>query len=220
MPRYLITFLLCVFSLSAFAQVVAIETDDSKSEIFYKWVANSITVAAQGCSAKGIIIECDNGKVENKGDGHYTIAPDTLGECNLVIKKKVGKAIHTIYKKRYKVCELPNPDAFYAGKKGGSLSVAVARNQIAPSASSTGEYGCGKFQIDSCTVIIVRNEKVVFSQVLYNPDGVRFTDERTVEAFFKTLIDGDKLIFAGITCKGPDRKSRHLQAMEFTLIMP
>ena len=220
MPRCLFTFLLCVLSLSAFAQIVAIETDDSKSEIFYKWVANSITVVAQNCSAKEIIIVCDNGKVENKGGGHYTIAPDTLGECNLVIKKEVGKAIHTIYKKHYKVCELPNPDAFFAGKKGGTLSVAVARNQIAPSASGTGEYGCGKFQIDSCVVIVLRNEKVVFSQALHNPNGVRFSDDRSLEDFFKTLIAGDKLIFAGITCKGPDRKPRHLHAMEFTLISP
>ena len=116
----------------------------------------------------------------------------------------------------FRVKQIPDPVITLNGKKSGSkLPAAFACLQIAPAAVLLDfDFDC-KFNIDSFTIIIIKDRQMSLMRNLHNPYGARFTDDPDVAQAMKLLRPGDKLLLTDITCKGPDGKERHLQPVEF-----
>jgi len=81
MPRSLFTLLLCVLSLSAFAQVVAIQNEREHS--LYPCIDNPIIVAVSNIRPSKIIVTTDNGTITNGIPGQYILNARNVGNANI-----------------------------------------------------------------------------------------------------------------------------------------
>ena len=191
----------------------------NKGDIIYAGVDNTLTIVVAKSKPGSVSITTDNGKISGAYPD-YEFVPEKTGKAELTIKWKTAKGKNDTFTKYFYAKECPNPTPYFAHKTGGELASSIARVQIAPSTIifGGGDYGCANYVIDSFTIIVIRDEKVAYIKSLYNPHGVRFSDDDGTANFIKTLRNNDRLLFTGISCKGADSKSRHLQPMEFTLL--
>lgn len=220
MKQVICILLFGAFSAVVYGQEVAIENEGGST--FFLGVRNRIVVAVSGYPAGSIVVASTNGEVkddENGRKGHYTYSPLEKLNTEIIVQRKTRKGLVTVARKPFMVEEIPNPVATFAGKKSGNIYAAIARVQIAPAAVF--EYywlaGCAHFQIISFTFIVIRNDRNIFIKSLKNDNGVRFRDDRATQKIITKLKAGDKLLFSGIECIGPDKKVRRLAPMEFTL---
>ena len=200
MPRYLITFLLCVFSLSAFAQKIAIETEYDRHEV-YSCVENSINIVVQGHKPKSFFITTDNGIIrqdDNNSRRYYYLMPRKPGLAKIYVKeKKKSGLVRIIDSVSCRVKRMPLSQARIFNKTGGECTKTLVCNfLIAPSAVVE---CCGfdaKFSITGFTITVYRNEKEIFTRKIIDLKGARV--DSVTKVFFYTLQDKDSLIFTDI----------------------
>ena len=210
--------LFSLFAPPAYCQVVAIQND--RGNTLYLGIENPLTIVVEKVPLNAITISATNGKIIGGEKGHYSIIPDSLGKVEIEVNKITAKGSVKIYAEYFRVINIPDPIPHFTSqyKSGGYINASVARVQLAPFAGGSDHFGCGKFTIDSVTVIVIRNGKLVCCNSLHNHHGVRFSDDETTQKIMETLMGGDKLLFTGITCYGPDGKTRRLTPMDFTIV--
>ncbi len=218
--KYALTYiLLCLFPATAFCQVqvgAAIQNDHQK--IFYKGVGNPLTVAAEGCKLKDIIVSTDNGHVDldsSGGMGHYYAWPIKEGKAIIYVKRKLPHGrIKTIDSVLFVVkSSLLIPHRNLSGSSGGHMSQSLLLAQIAP-----GAYYyevCARASIISFTVEVYRKDRILFKRTLSNPNGTRI--DSVTRDFFHWLKNNDEVIFKDITTMGLSRVPQVIEPMEFTI---
>ena len=186
--------------------------------ILYLGLDNPITVAAFDIKLNSVSLATSNGTVTGE-KGHYYIRPETLGTADLAVwtkaakgKKKVGGAV-------FRVKSIPDPIVKLDNKTGGNISKQITGHLIAPYASFSVLGYCATFQIDSFTLIIMRDRKLLVMKDIYHTDGdaARFSDDSEAQATMAQLNAGDNLILCNITCHGYDKTFRHLQPVEYMI---
>ncbi len=211
--KTLTTFLFAsMFAGASYGQVVAIQVDKESSG--YLRIENPLTIAVEKCSSRRIVVSTDNGKISGY-HGHYVIVPDHVGMADITVQKKtLLRKLKTVGHGYFRVKRMPVAVSLN-GQKDGNMSKQVACDVIAPAAVIE---CCGfdaKCIIDSFTVTVKRNDKVVFHKELHDSTGTRIDNE--TRGFFKTMHDKDKLLITGITYKDIDGTSMPAAALEFTI---
>ena len=70
-----------------------------------------------------------------------------------------------------------------------------------------------RFVVSGYTAAIQRDNKVVFEQSVFGP----YFKEQLKEALTK-IQHGDMVTFSNIKCIGPDKRTRAMQNMEFSIV--
>ncbi len=186
----------------------------TKENILYIGIANPIDIGTSKYSCKEISLATNNGIVETTDDPcSYLISPDKIGKAEISVVEKKGNR-KVIGRAIFRVKAIPGPDVMLAGRtSGGEIGKSELKVQIALAAVLNGFDFDARFRIDSYTVIILRNEKVLFVRRCETP---RFPSE--VTQAFQTVQKNDKVVFAAVCCTAPDNKMRKLQPAEFTVV--
>ncbi len=215
--KYTLTYLLLsLLPATAYCQVgVAIQNDHQ--EIFYIGLGNPLTVAAEGCKLKDILVTTDNGEIRADSfrySGHYTAWPEKEGRAIIYVKKKLSNGkLKTLDSVLFTVKQFPLPYAHLSASTCGNISQSVLLAQIAPYAV-TYEI-CWNFIITSFTIVIYRNNREIFRRTTANPQRARI--DQATKDFFHRLKNKDKVIFKDITILSFYQQSRTLEPMEFTI---
>ncbi len=205
---FLVGFLLAA---PAYCQVVAIQND--MRNVITLGLENPLTVAVEKCPSRSISLTTNNGIITGD-NGHYLITPKHFGVAMITINKKTWRGLKVIDSMYFRVKRV-EVSVTFGGHKGGQMSKEYVCLQIAPVATIEGFPIDAKCTIDSFTVIVKRNDNIIFSKDLHNASGTRIDKE--TRAFFKTTQDKDKLIITNLTYKDIDGVSIHVPPMEFII---
>ena len=212
MPRYLFTCLLCVFSLSAIAQVVAVQVD--KENILYTCVYNTITVAVSNVPATQIVVKIDSGSVEYADPGHYIVRTNKVGTATIYISRKTPKGLKLVGSMVFRVKRTPLPGVSLNGKRKGDISKSAICSSFAPSAIMGGDIE-GYWPIKVCTVSVFRDKEQIFTRRLHGENDSRI--DSTTNDFFTTLENGDSVVFNNFIVKDCCGERTDVNSLEFTI---
>lgn len=212
--RQTLCFLLALqISMQTAAQVVAIQND--KQNKFYIGIANYITVVVAQCPYDSVQVVCKNGVLTRINSNRYEVVVDSPGLVFIEVSRKKDQGYELLDTRRYKAEYLPAPTPIYAHRSGGKMPLAEMDEGYILIAKQleTDRAAKMRYVIDSFTLMVVRNDKMIFLR--RQPGGIKMDD--TTLAFLKTLQVNDKLMFTGITCKGPDKRLYNLHALELIM---
>ncbi len=216
MPRYLFTLLLCVFSLSAFAQIVAIQND--KQNILYTCIDNPITVAVSNVRPTDIILTIDSGSVlkdEYAKPGHYNINTRKIGGVVIYVSKKTKQGIKLIDSVYFRVKRFPHPEMNLMGKTNGKISKSALCMTISPRADVVNFDIDAKMPVKEFTINVYRNTKQIFTRNLRNEKGARI--DSLTNDFFTTLENGDSVVFNNFIVADCSGERTDVNSLEFTI---
>lgn len=204
-----------LLSLPAICQVVAIQPD--KMNVLYLCIANPLTIAVENTASSSIIVTTDNGeiRVDSFRKGGYTAWPAHSGVATIYVKKKTKKGIKVIGEEKFRVKKIPVSEPRFAGKKGGELSKAMVKVQIAPIAFIENFDFDARFRITDFTVIVMRRKKELYRKSIHDMNGARLDEE--TRSFFYKLRNGDRLLFTDIKVEDCEHVPRETTDMEFTI---
>jgi hypothetical protein len=203
-----------LLTCSSKAQLIA----NDGMNIVYRNLPNAMTIADPGYTCKSLIVEASSGKLQkDEGmDCHYIYTPDTARFIAFKISVKTKKGFKTIGGGRFRVWDLPNPEARVASKSDGTVQINILKAQegmiarMKPLISTT---LCADFKIDNFNYAIIRNEKVIA-----NGKNSGNVFDKTIRMYFSSIEDNDTILFYNIYCKGPDGISRKLESFELTAV--
>jgi len=199
-------------SLPAFCQVVAVEND--QQNVFYRGYPNPITIAVENSPSSSIEVTTDNGEISKNGNGRYTITPKRIGNVTISIYRQSTKERKLIDQKEFRVKWYPLTLSL-GGSTGREIPALSAYLAIAPSASIYMTDVDTKALITKFTVLVKRNGQEVFHRQIQDPHGARV--DSLTHHFFKTLENGDQLLFTNVICKEMDGFDHDLGQLEFTI---
>ncbi len=204
--RYIASIVLLIIMWSvSFGQPSLVLT--SRVNTVFIGINNYLYLASDKLPCKKIILETDNGNIE-QGDiaCQYLIRPKAEGATTVYIKQ--GNKVLNTYK--FRASYIPDPIGKVAGISTGVVKKSILLPQVGVIAYSN--MSCGPFAVTSFSVLLSRNGAPVFYR---DCKGAKF-DEETLN-MFKTVQNGDNLVFYHIVATGPDKKERHISAVDLTI---
>jgi hypothetical protein len=117
-----------------------------------------------------------------------------------------------------RVKRIPDPIPKLAGNKGGSMPAPLFRVQIAPAAVLEGFDFEARFQIVSFTFGMYpkgRDYQGPFN--VENRAGARLTENAEIKKAMQSAKAGDRVFIESIKAVGPDKQTRTLAPLVFTL---
>jgi gliding motility-associated protein GldM len=177
-----------------------------KMNIFYRGVSNPVEIAVPGVSTDKISATVTNGTI-SKANGGWEIKPGDKSETVvtvLVNNKKVTE-------KTFRVKDVPDPVAVFAGKNEGKISRDLAlKTNVLDVELKNFDWDL-KFTVKSF-VLLCTNGKMDFEET---------SDGNNVSVRMKSLISdckpGQNIIFKDIKAIGPDGRSRDLNPVILVL---
>jgi gliding motility-associated protein GldM len=182
-----------------------------KMNVFYIGVDNPVTVAAAGYSVEDVSLDIPGATVTG-GKGHYVINVTQKGDVDVKImaqtkdagKKQVGGL-------KVRVKRIPDPIAKLLDKTGGTMSVGLFRNAIAPAAVLDNFDFDAKFLVVGFTFsMLPKGRDYVGPFVVENRNGCRFHDQVDAYKAQQSARAGDKVFIETIKAVGPDKVVRTL----------
>ncbi len=196
-----------------------------KMNVFYIGVANPVTVAAAGYSVEDVSIAVPGGdpRPDSVGrKGHYNIWVDKPGVVEVAINAKTKEGpIKKVGGMTVRVKRIPDPIARLGGSKGGAMSVGMFKAQIAPEAFLESFEFAAKFTIISFTY--GTNPKGKDYQGPFNVEnrgGCRLQgagENPQIVKLINQARSGDRIFIENIKAIGPDKTTRTLAPLMFTL---
>lgn len=204
---------LCAFVISVDAQIT-----NEKMNIVYRGVPNPMSFGVFGYSCKSVYITVDTGEIVMVDDPkdcgaivYNAPAKGSMAIFRLFAKTKKGS--EKIWESKFRIKDIPNPDAYVAGKRNDSVPISVLKVQNGMISKLIGYDGEFNFRIDSFNYAIIRDEKIIAS----SKNISAFFDNK-IKMYFSALENGDIVLFYNVYCSGPDRRSRKLESFELKAI--
>ncbi len=185
-----------------------------KMNVFYGSVDNPVEISVPGVTSKDLSVTISNCTYRKKGNV-YVVNPKP-GKAGLkaivtVSAKNNGKT-RRIGSKEFRIKRVPDPVAMVAGKKEGKISKNLLKAQQAVFAEMGDDFDFDlEFRVTGFTVSIIK--------------GGYLQDERSKNNKFtqaqKDLIGsvgrGSRVFIEGIRAVGPDKTTRKLNPITFTI---
>ena len=216
MPRSLFTLLLCVLSLSAFAQVVAIQNE--REHTLYTCTDNRIIVAVSNIRPSKIIVTTDNGTITNSSTpGHYFFITRKAGNATIYVNKKTHLGLKLVDSVHFWVRKLPPPHITLNGKTKGLFPKPLICAVICPTAifNENSFAICAKLPMKEFTVFVYRNTKQIFTRKLHDEYSTRI--DSITNDFFTTLENGDSVVFNNFIVADCSGERTDVNSLEFTI---
>ncbi len=184
---------------------------NTKENVLYSGLSNSLTVCVEGYKCKDLTITTDNGAIKQLDEPcNYSIKPATVGIANIsVYAKAKNKIIRTV---KLRVKGIPAPIALLNQKSGGTIPENILKVQLGLVAQIQNMDFESHILITGFTVLILREGKCLFVKEC---EGQLFPDE--VKAAFSSIRTNDKIIFSSIAYRGT-ATSGTLQPIEFIIV--
>jgi gliding motility-associated protein GldM len=195
-----------------------------KMNVFYIGVANPVTVAAAGYSVEDVSISVPGGdpRADSFGrKGHYNIWVDKPGTVEVAINAKKDNQIKKVGGMTVRVKRIPDPIAMLNKQKGGSMSAPIFRAQVAPEAVLEQFEFNAKFTIVSFQFSMQPKGKdyqgpfTVESRTGCRLQGPGANPQ--IEKLQNNAHPGDRIFIENIKAVGPDKTTRSLGSLVFTL---
>ncbi|MDX2001795.1 MAG: GldM family protein [Chitinophagales bacterium] len=199
---------LCCLPVIGYGQKCVIA--NSKENVLYVGLANSLDVAVNGYKCKDFRLTTDNGKLETTGNVcSYVIVPEQQGMATIsVISKKTKKVIGVV---KINVKGIPSPVAMIDRRGGGLIGKNVFKAQLGLTADILNMDIEARVIVTGFNMTLFRNNQVFLSKYC---ESSRFNDE--IKAALNEIEVGDKIVFSNITYKAID-KNGLIQPIEFTI---
>jgi gliding motility-associated protein GldM len=194
-----------------------------KMNVFYIGVANPVTVAAAGYSVEDVSLQIPGAEVRPDSfnrKGHFNIWSDKPGnvDVNIMAKPKDGSGLKKVGVFPVRVKRIPNPIAKLGGSVGGGMNAAVFRAQIAPAAILEGFDFDAKFQVVGFAFsMLPKGKDFQGPYTVENRAGCRFSENKDIVRLMNTARAGDRIFIEQIKAVGPDKTTRNLSPLLFTL---
>ncbi|MGG9962618.1 GldM family protein [Ferruginibacter sp. SUN106] len=194
---FLLLFFQFVF-YTAFTQQVAIGAD--KNNVFYAGIDNPLTITAENCPCKSLVVKVDNGKINGSGC-KLAYNGNTPGIATITVYQRTADKLKKLGSNNFMVKLIP-PPSFKIGPYGSSRRAqkALIAGQSAVRANLNGFFGYDvMFTIDSFRVSILLKDSCK-TKTYFNKTNT-INDE--LRAAFSVLAAGDIIIFDKIFARGP-----------------
>ena len=174
--------------------------------ILYRGMDNPVAIAVPGVKAERVNATISNGIIEKNGQ-QWIVNPADQDLTIITVSvdnKKVAE-------KTFRVKNVPNPVAVFAGKNEGEILKETALKTQSIESVLT-DFGWDlKFAISSFSLEITSNGYVITE----NSIGNKLTDK--MKSMISKCITGQKIVFKNIKAIGPDGKTKELFPITFTI---
>lgn len=213
-----IPLLLCIFSLSCFAQTLSeneITLAFNSKNYLYIGFSNPVELQISGYPLSQLSFSCRNGQVTK--DSLLHITPYVSGEVSLKVYKQ-GDHLKTI---SYTAVQLPAPKAFVAGKSGGRIRVSellgAGKVSLGKSTGHTiGQASFFPYEQEFTIVGYTVSTKVRDGYIIDKPSSDCFYTSE-IEIFLKSARPGQKIYFESIRARGPQGSIFELGTLLFII---
>lgn len=201
---------LLLLPLSGYCQQDAVVVADER--IAYVGIDQPIEISMPGYSCADLEVRTNNGKLASTEDAcKYGLEAERVGTAIIsIVAMEDDKVLET---RTIRTERLPDPKITVAGKTGGKLRKDVLEVQMGIVSHSAIAPDNWRFVVSGYTAAIQRDNKVVFEQTIFTP----YFKEQLKEALTK-MQHGDVVTFSDIKCIGPDKRTRTMQNMEFSIV--
>ena len=207
--------LVSFFSCHLSAQQISVS--NKRNNFFYIELDNPITVAAENCSCKDLVVKTNNGNIAGKGC-QLIYRGKEVGSADIIVYKKMGSKIKEIGRSIFRVKRLPAP-TFKIGPYGSSYNqerkvkriVLVSQQYVR--AELEGFDFDAKFSIDSFSV------KIFYAESGKSDHFINTTGKigQQISAGFSVLKKDDIVIFYSIFATGPAGQQYELAPLILTI---
>ncbi len=192
--------------MNAHAQPFAISSLLHNS--FYAGMSNSLNVVVSGRPCREIFLTADSGAIEQQTPDYpcqFVLTPYNPGRIQVTVHAIRKKDTVTIGTATFISKNPPEPAVFIDRVKDGYLKKNRLIPQIGPTAEVRGLECSPRYVIQTFTVVLLRENKIIFSQTI---SGIYFSEE--MKDAFRNAQLSDILLIKDVTCKGVDGKIRQL----------
>ena len=190
-----------------------------RMDVIYVGIDNPITLAVEGYSNDSIFLTARNCTITG-GKGHFIInptLPTTYIPVDVMLKTDTG-----IRKLGYRTFRAKCPEATAGvgimGKRAGKISLSYVRKAIGPTAWYEGFEYDSHIIITKATIVISRNNEVLFDKTLHNGGGVRFADDEETKNAIQSLQPGDHLLLDNMTYSPSTNCHSSLQQINLIIV--
>ena len=180
-----------------------------KMNVLYVGIPNPISVSSPGIANKDLQVNISNGVINStdlsKGEYEANVSSIGTGTTTISIAGNIGGKTAALGSKLFRIKNIPNPIAEFAGSSGGSQNTPTIQGQNYIFATLKDFEFDLKFNIKSykLTIIRPRQDPVTVS-------GYGGTLSQEVKDKLRLVTPGTRLIFDEIYAVGPDKKDRLL----------
>jgi len=183
-----------------------------KMNVLYIGVPNPMSISAPGIDKANLQVTMTGGSITGSA-GHYIATVSHIGEAKITVSgviTKGGKEA-TFGTSTFRVKNIPDPKAQFAGKSGGNTSAANIRAQDKVFAKLDGFDFDAKFNVTRFTVYIIKPRQ---DPIILSTTGSELTPD--MRRAMNTVTPGTTVFFKDIIAVGPDGTQRGLDAIVLT----
>ncbi len=119
------------------------------------------------------------------------------------IKTKTGQQVKEIGISTFRAKCISPPISKLLGKSSGYISTRTIHAAAGPTAQYDGFEFDSRVIIKKMTVIVIRNNREVYNNIVRNESGVRFSDDDATRKMIMSLQPGDSLKLEDMTYSCP-----------------
>lgn len=171
----------------------------TKMNVLYRGLANPIEISVPGVTSDKVTATTTNGTIKRVTNG-WEVMPGEQTESIITISANNKK----VSEKTFRIKNVPNPVAVFAGKYNGTASKDIAAKTEALEVKLIDFDWDLKFEIESFTLAFSKDgfDREITSK------GNKLTDE--MKSIISDLKRGQSIIIKDIKAIGPDGKVRNL----------
>ena len=206
-----------IFSFNSSAQKITVTND--RNNFFYLGLDNPITVIAENCSCKDLVVKTNNGNITGTGCTRI-YRGNEVGKTDIIVYKKLGNKLKKIGENTFRVKIFP-PPVFKIGPYGGGYEsnnerkvqkVVIANQQYVRADLENFDFDI-KYSIDSFSVKVFYNDSAKI-KTFFNVTG---KISQQISDGFSVLKKDDIVIFYSIFAKGPAGQQYELAPLILTI---
>lgn len=200
------------FSESYMVMKAALVVSPSSMNLFYRGVDNPVEIAVPGVAPEKIKVSMTNGSISGS-KGVYKVQPGKDKECVISVSADMDGKIQRFGEKKFRVKNVPDPKASFAGSFGGTVQLTQLKAAKAMIAKLENfEFEGVRFDIMSYDVSAVLKGNLVTKSI----KGANVSDD--LKQIINNLKSGNKFYFENIKAKGPDGSVRDLGSMAIKVL--
>ncbi len=190
-----------------------------KMNVFYIGVPNPITVSAAGYSLQDISVAIEGTEVtpnNELGIGHYIVNATKPGKVMANINAKTEAGVKKVSAMEIRVKFIPDPVAKIAGKANGAMPSSTLKAQLGIVADLENFDFDTRFVVTHYEMSMIPKRGEL--QGPFTEDGPYLNKNKDIIDLIKRSKPGDRVFFDDIRARGPDGRTRKLNAITFLLL--